>query len=92
MTAPAANRKPRWESSPILLTNGKGMAGAEVPEAIAARLPSGRGSETLRLKGIGERSLLALPVPPADPQTIARSSPAGSGACPAGKEVHRSRG
>lgn len=61
------------------------------PRGSSCRLPGGRGSETPGLKGVLERSLLALPVPPADPQTVARSSPAGSGVCPAGKEVHRSR-
>lgn len=90
-TAPTANGEPRWESSLTPLTNGKGVALAEVPDPVAAGSGVAAGSRTLGLKGILETSLLALPVPPADPQTTARSSPAGSGACPAGKEVHRSR-
>lgn len=33
----------------------------------------------------------ALPVPPSHPQAAGRASPAGSGACPAGKGAHRWR-
>ena len=91
MTAPMANREPRYQPSPTPLTNGKKVTVAEVHQAVAARLPGGRGSETLGLKRLLERSLLALPAPPTDPQATARSSPAGSGVCPAGKAVHRSR-
>lgn len=85
------NREPRWEPSPTPLTNGKKATVAEVPPGSSCRLPGGHGSETLGLKRILERSLLALPVLPTDPQATARSSPAGSGVCPAGKAVHRSR-
>lgn len=46
VTAPPANRKPRWETSPIQLTNGKRAATAEVPAlAVGA---GGRGLETPR--------------------------------------------
>lgn len=48
--APAANRKLKWESSPTLLANGKGMAVAEVPEAVAARFPGGCRSKDPRTK------------------------------------------
>lgn len=57
VTAPAANREPKWESSPTLLANGKGMAVVEVPEAVAAGSPVAAGRRTPGLKGILERSV-----------------------------------
>ncbi|KAK2092670.1 hypothetical protein P7K49_029199 [Saguinus oedipus] len=91
MTAPRANGKIKWESEPAPLTNGNGVAVAEVPTHALAAGSAGRGWETLGLKGTLEGSLLVLSLPPAGPQTTARSSPAGSVVCPVGKEVHRSR-
>lgn len=82
-------------ATPTSLTNRKRAAVAQVPKTGADSSPVAGGSGTLRPKGdvLGGGVCSPFPRQPADPQDTAPilSSPAGSGVCPAGKGVRRSR-